>query len=124
MSATLRDRPQVAGTIGSRHAVASLNQQIGVAEDSIERSANLVTHLGQERAFRAAGSFGGIFRLSQNFARLLSFGDIPGESRKRDFAILMHGGYGHLDGEFMAIVMYRGDFDVAVQYGPHAGLDK
>ena len=35
-------------------------EQLRVAEDGVHRCANLVRHVGQELAFRAAGAFGGI----------------------------------------------------------------
>ena len=50
-------------------------QQIEHADDSVERRANLVTHVGQEGALGLAGRFGGFLSAAQLF-RLFPFGDV------------------------------------------------
>ena len=71
------DGAQVFTLLGSELGIES---QIGHANDAIQRSTNLVAHIGEKFAFRAAGGFSGLFGSLPLEFGLFSSGDIVADA--------------------------------------------
>ena len=56
-----------------------LVQHLGVAQDGVERRAQLVAHIGQKQALGLVGGFGGFLGLGHLFLDTLAFRDVAGD---------------------------------------------
>src|ERR1700682_6218435 len=67
-----------------RIAVDLIEQQVPEAENRIKWSANLVAHIGEERAFGPAGFLGCFLGRAQSVGVLQALGDVAGIRAKPD----------------------------------------
>ena len=76
-----------------------LEQQLGHADDAVHRRADLVAHLGQERALRVAGRLGRLARQAQRFFAALALGDVARDGDAADtlVGVVEQGRDGDLD---------------------------
>jgi hypothetical protein len=78
------DLAQLVGGALEAALVGLLEQHLGVADDGVERGAQLVAHVGEEAALGERGLLGDLLGLAQAAFGVLELGDVGGDADRAD----------------------------------------